>query len=294
MLRVSAVVVRWRGGAEVHRCLASLVSHGGPHLAEVTLVDSGSGDRGAYRLAAHFPEVRLVRLARNEGFASAVNAGWESGQRHDAILLVNPDCVVPPGAVTSLTRFVASHPECAGAVPLLVGADGRSQHRWQLRHLPSAVRLALGSAGAPWSEHRPRSAAPVPQPAAACWLVRREAWDDLGGFDTRFRRAWWEDVDFCRRLGDSGHGRLWVVPEAEVRHIGGSSVNELRREEFLSIYFGNLAEYVRRHHSRNDFWLRPLLAMSLMMRGALRPRRWTAYRSAAAAVIRRPDGSGLR
>lgn len=293
MLRVTAVVVRWRGGAEVHRCLASLVTWGGPHLAEVVLVDSGSQDRGADRLAVHFPEVRVLRLRDNEGFAAAANAGWAIAREHDAILIVNPDCVLPPGAVTGLAGFVASRPGCAGAVPRLVGPDGGSQHRWQLRRLPSMARLASGRSGAPvWTEAPPAVPAPVPQPAAACWLVRGRVWEALGGLDSRFRRAWWEDVDFCRRLRDSGRGALWVVPQVVVRHIGASSLGAVPPETFLPIFFGNLVEYVRRHHPRHLLWIRPALAASLLARGLVHRDRRSAYRCAAATVVSGPWRAG--
>lgn len=289
--RTAAVVVRWRGGDEVDRCLRSLLQHGGRELERVTLVDSGSADGGAERLAAAFPEVEVVALNENRSFAFAANRG---AARSDSpgLLLLNPDTELAPGAADALIEELDRRPEAAGVVPLLAGADGVPQHRWQLRRLPGPLRLATGRGGAAqFSGPSPAEPATVEQPAAAAWLVRRAVWNALGGLDEKFAPAWWEDVDFCARLcglgrkgGTAGSG-LWVVPGARVAHRGGSSLSQLSDAEFLLAYHHNLLRYAERHHPRSLGLVRIGLRLSLGLRALARPSRRAAY-LAVLGVIR--------
>lgn len=292
-MKVAAVVVRWRGGAEVERCLDSLHDQRGGRLDRIILVDSGSGDGGAERLAAAYPDIEVLALPDNRSFAHAANRGVVEADA-DSVLLLNPDTELEPGAVDILADTLDARPRCAGVVPLLVNPDGTSQHRWQLRRLPNAARLALGMSGAPAFGQPPRIIAGVEQPAAAAWLVRREVWRQLGGLDERFAPAWWEDVDFCARLAGvaadpafpATEGFL-VVPAAIVRHLGGSSVGEIGSGRVAALFAVNLVRYAERHHPDRLAVIRTSLGASLIARAALRPARAADYLAARRAVMRR-------
>ena len=287
---VRVIVVRWRGGDEVRRCLKSLFAKAGPHLARVVLVDSGSGDGGADRLTSEFPGLEVVALAENLGFAYAADIGAGEGSE-PLLLLLNPDIEVAAGAVDSLVDLLEDRPRSAGVVPLLEGLDGVSQHRWQLRRLPGAVRLALGLSGAPAFSSPPNAPVAVPQPAAAAWLVRRTVWESLGGLDPTFEPAWWEDVDFCARLRDrlrepgfpADEGFV-VAPAARLRHSGGSSIAALGREAFFTAYYRNLLRYTARHHPGRLGIIRKTLRLSISVRMLLRPAQCQALQSALQAI----------
>jgi GT2 family glycosyltransferase len=283
-MSVTAVVVRWRGGDEVDRCLESLIQHGAGDLTRIVLVDSGSGDGGAERIAQDYRQVEVVALPENRSFAWAVSQGIKACD--EALLLIlNPDATLTEGSLGTLCEALAGRPESAGVVPLLVDPDGRSQHRWQLRRLPGALRLACGLPGPPqFSGEPPQDIGPVEQPAAAAWLVRRELWLALDGFDPGYVPAWWEDVDFCarlmRRLGEPGfpvRAGFSVVPKARVLHSGGSSVAELSRFEFLKAFYENLLRYAERHHRRSLRLIRIGLRLSLIARAVARPRQSRVY-----------------
>ena len=297
--QVDAVIVRWRGGDEVRHCLGTLLANGGPRLRSVVLVDSGSGDGEAERLAAEFPDVQVVALEHNRGFAYAADRG--AGESSEPLLLLlNPDTEVLEGAVESLASVVDSRPGVAGAVPLLEGFDGASQHRWQLKRLPGAARLALGLSGAPAFSSPPRAPATVPQPAAAAWLIRRDVWEALGGLDPTFEPAWWEDVDFCVRLdegledpGFPANEGFVVEPSARLLHRGGSSIAELGRGAFFAAYYTNLLHYTARHHPGRLGLGRKCLRLVLRGRMLLQPDQRDAYR-AALETIRTATPRGQR
>ncbi|MCW8984108.1 MAG: glycosyltransferase [Thermoanaerobaculales bacterium] len=296
---IRAVVVRWRGGDEVRRCLGSLLANAGPRVARVVLVDSGSGDGAAARLASDFPDVEAIALAENRGFAFAADRGAGEGPE-PLLLLLNPDIEVEAGAVDSLVNLLEDRPRAAGVVPLLEGLDGASQYQWQLRRLPGAVRLAFGLSGAPAFSSPPQTPAVVPQPAAAAWLVRRTVWEALGGLDPTFEPAWWEDVDFCARLrdrlGEAGFPAdegFVVEPAARLRHGGGSSVAALGRDAFFTAYYTNLLRYTARHHPGRLGLIRKGLQVSLGLRMLLRPSQRKALGAALDAVkTATPAGRG--
>jgi GT2 family glycosyltransferase len=116
-------------------------------------------------------------------------------------------------------------------------------------------------------------------------------WDALGGLDSVFAPAWWEDVDFCARLatslrdGDLAVNAGFVVePRARVEHDGGSSVASLGDAAFLAAYYRNLVRFTARHHPDRLPLIRAGLRGSLAARAILRPRRAKAYREALRAI----------
>jgi GT2 family glycosyltransferase len=86
----------------------------------------------------------------------------------------------------------------------------------------------------------------VEQPAGALLLFRRSVWEQLGGFDERFRPAWFEDVDFCRRLRDLGYS-IELVPEVTALHQGGHSVGGLPAGRRIGYWYGSLLRYAAKH-----------------------------------------------
>lgn len=281
---LSAIVVRWRGGDEVDSCLQSLLDHGGPNLDRIVLVDSGSADGGADRLAEKFPPINVVALEENRSFAFAVAQGAARCVDHD-LLILNPDTQITLGAIPSLVAHLRAHPESAGVVPLLVDPDGPTQHLWQLRRLPTVGRLALGLPGpSQFPISPPNQPTSVEQPAASAWLVQRPVWDALGGLDSIFEPAWWEDVDFCARLANSigvdgfpVTSGFQVVPDARVVHIGASSLANVSAGRFLIIYYRNLLKYAERHHPARLSLIRIGLTLSLRARALVRPADRHAY-----------------
>jgi len=262
MATVSVIIVSWNAAQLLDACLSSLRSE----AAEVVVVDNASTDGSADVAARYDPGVRLLRQVRNEGFAGGVNAGVGAATG-DHLLLLNPDAEAMPGAVAQLSRFLDEHPDAAAAAGRLVDADGRPQLGWNVRRLPAlwnlVSELLLVDRLWPRNPWRRRWLAldfdatvcsEVEQPAAACLMVRRSVFQRLGGLDDRYFPAWFEDVDFCRRLRTAG-GRIWFCPDAVFRHRGGVARELLGRAAFSQAWQHNLERYVRTHHGRGALLL---------------------------------------
>ena len=138
----------------------------------------------------------------------------------------------------------------------------RPQHGFNVRRLPTLASLAadLLLIDHLWPDNPasvryyardldPDAPADVEQPAAACLMIRADVFDRLGGFDEAFWPAWWEDVDFCRRLRTAGH-RIRYVPDAVFQHQGGASLEALGTRTFERVFAANRRRYVRKHHGR--------------------------------------------
>jgi N-acetylglucosaminyl-diphospho-decaprenol L-rhamnosyltransferase len=199
--------------------------------AEVVLVDNASHDGTADAVAEHHPWVRLVRSAQNLGFA----AGNNLAARHATgrvLLLLNPDALPARGCVARGLALMDSDPGVGLAGARLLADDGATQP--SARMFPSLMQEAIvlsglaarfpksrwfGRLDRTWAD--PASAAPVDWVPGAFALVRRDLFDQLGGFDERFF-LYYEEVDLCRRIHAAGY-RVQYWPELRVQHIGGVS-----------------------------------------------------------------------
>jgi len=255
---LSIVIVAYQSGDFLRQCLGAVSDRSG----ELVVVDNGSPEGETEALCAAFANVRLIRRERNDGFGSAANAGVAatSGQW---ILLLNPDAWPIDDAAERLVQFAEEEPHLAAAGPLLFDESGQPQ-RSTIRPPLSAASLALWAAfprgisraydvvrGS--ARHAPRGGEFL---QAAALLLRREAFEQVGGFDESFF-MYGEDADLCARLRDAGW-RVAVCPEARFVHVGGASTRG--EGERMAI------ELLRS-------WLR-LIAKRKSLRQAERARRW--------------------
>lgn len=221
---VSAVVVNYRTAELTVACVASLRAEG---VADVVVVDSASGDDCGSRLATADPAAIWVPLPTNRGYGAAVNAGV-ARTRGSTILVCNADLVVGAGTVAALVGALAGE-RAAVAGPRIDQPDGTRYP--SARTFPSLADAAghgfvgLITTANPWSRRYLRSeataAGPVDWVSGACFAVRREAWESVGGFDERYF-MFSEDVDLCWRLHHLG----WEVvyePGGRVVHLEGAS-----------------------------------------------------------------------
>lgn len=255
-MELSVVIVNWNSGEFLQRLIASLE----PlrlRLDRVTVVDNDSNDGSVSNLVCD-EKLEVCRMDRNLGFGAAANFGIRRSST-PYVLLLNPDIEVHPGPTLRLLELIRSRDRIAIAVGMLTDSAGNPQTHFQLRRLPTLWSVLsdilcldevfnwLGIIGPNAAPRDPGKMTTVEQPAAAFWLLRRSAWEELGGFDQRFFPAWFEDVDFCRRLKDQG----WEIAyrgEPTARHAGGISLRHLSRSEFNRIFCQNLLVYWQKHH----------------------------------------------
>jgi GT2 family glycosyltransferase len=218
---------------------------------DLVLVDNASTDGTADLVRARFPRCRVIEAGENLGFGRACNLGVrESTGEH--ILFLNPDAWVDPSCIDHLRRAMQSDPRIGWAAPRLFYPDGRRQFIWAptVGVVGEALRLLRNRfERRQWSHGLlPRALRALGDPGwytAACALLRRRAWDEVGGFDPGFF-LYFEDADLGLRLRQAGW-RLAQVAEARAyhdRHLPSASSGAMAH------YRESQLRYYRKHRPR--------------------------------------------
>jgi GT2 family glycosyltransferase len=244
----------------VRDCLNTLVNDGGLEGldAEVILVDNASGDGTAEMARAEFPTVHLIANAENVGFSRGNNQGIEaSSARH--ILLLNPDTLIPRGALKQCVDFLDAQDASVAAMSCRVeSTDGSIQWTCSRRLITpwseccrallldrafAKIDLFNREPDVRWDRSDTRE---VECLLGAFMLIRRTVLEKLGGLDERFFLMY-EDVDWCKRARDAGY-RILFWPGARITHIGGSFWKQEPVVTFANSHVSAM-EYFRKHHS---------------------------------------------
>ena len=322
MVDLSAVVVSWNVRDLLRRCLCSLLQAPGFELQgvtgagdppaparrlEIVVVDNGSGDGSVEMVRGEFPGVRLVANEANRGFTAANNQGLALS-RGRWLLLLNPDAELVGDALSTMVEYMQAHPDVGALGPQLRYPDGSLQP--SRRRFPTfATALVESTVIQEWwadngllrryymADTRDDAVQPVDWVVGACLLIRREAYDQVGGLDEGFF-MYSEEMDWCRRLKSAGWEVVYLPTATVIHHEGKSSeqVVPARHIHFQS----SKVRYFHKHHGRLQaealrWFLLATYAYQLLREGlkwlvghkrSLRAERVRAYRQVL--------GSGLR
>jgi len=236
-MTAAVLIVNRNGGALLDRCLGAVEGQR-RRPDHVVVVDNASTDDSLARAAGRLRHVELVRLSRNAGFAGGANVAARAASRYDALALLNPDAIADEGWLDALVRAAESDADAAAfASRMLMDDDpSRLDGAGDSYHASGrAWRKGHGARAADW----PSADREVFAPCAAAALYRREAFEEVGGFDDRFF-CYFEDVDLAFRLRLRGY-RWRYIDAAVVRHVGSAT----------SGYRSDFAVY---HGERNAVW----------------------------------------
>jgi GT2 family glycosyltransferase len=197
-------------------CLESLAALESRHSAEIIVVDDCSPDDTAERLSG-WAGIRAVRTPENLGFVGACNLGAAQAAG-DVLVFLNNDTVVHPEWLDALLDTLASDQRIGLVGSLLLGADGAVQESggivWQ-----DATGWNYGRGWAA-DDARVRAVRDVDYCSGASIAVRANVFHQLGGFDTKYAPAYYEDTDLCFAVRQAGF-RVVVQPESVVTHAEG-------------------------------------------------------------------------
>lgn len=259
---------------------------------EVILADNGSTD-GSVEAAAERDGVRLLRTGGNIGYGGAINrAVAEIDPKHEFVVVANPDVEWDRGSIDVLLDAAHRWPRAGSLGPLVRETDGSIYP--SARAVPT---LTAGSGHAvlgklwpsnPWTRKYRQEDAEIRERtvgwlSGSCLLVRRAAFDAIGGFDSRYF-MYMEDVDFGDRLSKAGWQNVYV-PSAEVRHAQGHAASK-HPEIMLNAHHDSAYRFLSDRHPK---WWQSPLRMSL--RAGLQTRSKLAVRSALRAQARQTEGS---
>ncbi|WP_197321343.1 glycosyltransferase family 2 protein [Saccharomonospora sp. NB11] len=261
---VAVVTVTYSPGKTLDRFLDTL-EKATEREVTVVLADNGSVDGAPERAAAERDNVHFVPTGGNLGYGGGANAGVATlGNEVGWVVVANPDLEWDPGSLDELLTVATRWPRGGAFGPLIREPDGSVYPSARL--LPSLGR-GIGHAvfgkvwpGNPWTRaYRQEKEAPTERTAGwlsgSCLLLRREAFDSVAGFDTRYF-MYFEDVDLGDRLGRAGWLNVYA-PSASVMHIGGVSTAKAS-ERMLTAHHESAYRYLADRH-RGLLW-KPVLA----------------------------------
>lgn len=272
--RLGVVTVTYNSANEIAPFLTS-ITQATSEKTDVIVVDNASKDRDPIRTASAAHQARYIQLDENRGYGGGVNAGTALlVDSCDAVLISNPDVLLGPGSLDALVTTLRENPDIGAVGPRILTEDGETYP--SARELPSlagGVGHALFSRiwpSNPWTQRYhnekidTRQEASVGWLSGACLLVRRQAFEDIKGFDESFF-MYFEDVDLGRRLRAKGW-QNYYLPSATVVHMGARSTSQ-DSDRMLAAHHSSAYLFLSR---RYPHWyqrpLRDLLRLGLWFR----------------------------
>lgn len=222
---VAIVILNWNGAGFLRRFLPGVLTHADG--ARVIVADNASTDESVELLARDFPAVELLLLDRNFGFCEGYNQALAQVESPYFVLL-NSDVEVTLGWLRPLRALLEARPRIAAVQPKLLahadptyfeyaGAGGGYLDRLAYPFCRGRLFDTLEKDHGQYDDPRP-----VAWASGACLLVRRSAWQALGGLEPAFF-AHMEEIDFCWRLWNAGH-EVWYHGGSAVQHVGGGTL----------------------------------------------------------------------
>ena len=248
--------------------------------AEVVVVDNGSSDESIQYLETEMPQVRIVKLDRNYGFAEGYHRGLKEIES-EYYLLLNSDVEVHEGWLQPMLTYMDAHPEMAVCQPKLLC-------QWAPEYFEYAGASGgfIDAYGYPYCRGRVFSTVEKDEgqyddiisvlwATGAALLIRSADYWAVGGLDGRFF-AHQEEIDLCWRLRSRGRGVV-VVPQSVAYHLGGGTLPQGNpRKEYLNfrnnllLLYKNLPDAQLRKVMRLRFWLDALASLKFLLAGQFR------------------------
>jgi hypothetical protein len=296
-LPFAIIIVNWNVRDMLAACLRSVEADltASQLSGQVWVVDNASTDDSVAMLRRDFPQVQLIASDKNLGFAGGNNAALRAigfadkppsplregaGGEIDlpeAVLLLNPDTEVHPGALRALFDFLKNNPRVGIVGARLIYGNGSFQHSvfafpglWQLaiELLPLPGRLAESRLNGRYPRSAYESGRPfrVGHPLGAAMCVRREAIQQAGLLDERYQ-MYVEEIDWSKRIV-SASWEAYCVPAAEITHFGGQSTNQVQISSFINLW-SSRRQFYRKHYHPLKFWLATQIVRMGMRRKAV-------------------------
>lgn len=243
--KIAIVILNWNGAKLMQQFLPSVIEFSKNETTDIIVADNGSTDESLSVLRTEFPEVKILDLKQNYGFARGYNEALKLIEA-DYFVILNSDVEVTPGWLDSPVALMEADPAIAAVQPKIL-----SYHQKTHFEYAGAAGGFIDRFGYPFCRGRIfdeveadlgqyNNQTDIFWATGACMFVRAKQFHEAGGFDADFW-AHMEEIDLCWRLKNSGY-RIVYTPESTVFHVGGGSLPyDSPRKLFLNF--------------RNNLWL---------------------------------------
>ena len=238
MKKISVVILNWNGVGMLQKFLPKVVEYSANQGVEICVADNASTDESVSYLQTNFPNVRLILLDKNYGFAEGYNRALQQVEA-EYVVLLNSDVEVTPHWLEPLVEYMDAHPEVAACQPKI-----RSERNKEYFEYAGAAGGYLDKYGYPFcrgrifdvvekDEGQYDTVSSVFWATGAALFIRLKDYWEAGGLDGRFF-AHMEEIDLCWRLRSRGRG-IVCIPQSVVYHVGAATLKkENPRKTFLN------------------------------------------------------------
>ena len=242
-MTTAVVILNWNGKKMLERFLPSVTAHTQGD-AEVIIADNGSTDDSISFLQEHYPQLRIIKLDKNYGFAGGYNLALKQ-VKADYYVLLNDDVEVTENWIEPVIAQMQQHPDTAICQPKLLMYDQRDTFEYA-----GGAGGFLDKYGYPFCRGRmftslEQDNSQYNTPSEIFWasgaamFVRADVWHKLGGLDNDFF-AHMEEIDFCWRAKNAGY-RVEYCPQSTVYHVGGGTLPKSNPRKTYLNFRNNMA-----------------------------------------------------
>ena len=226
-MKLSIVILNWNGSHHLRRFLPSVVKYSDREGVEIIVADNCSTDDSCILIEEEFPQIKLLRLNINHGFAEGYNQALKNNKAQ-YLMLLNSDVKATENWLEPLIKIMDSDPLIAACQPKILSLNEPDKFEYAgasggfIDHYgyPFCRGRIINSQEQDQGQYE--NSIPVFWTSGAAMLIRGKLWHESGGFDADFW-AHMEEIDLCWRLKNSGY-KMVVIPESTVFHLGGGSL----------------------------------------------------------------------
>ena len=228
MKKIAVVILNWNGKSLLEKFVPALLAHTPQNMADIIVTDNASTDESVSFLQSEYPEIQIIQLDKNYGFAEGYNRAVNRLE-HKYVVLLNSDVEVSPDWLKNALDYLGAHPDVVALQPKILSYKDKTSFEYA-----GACGGFLDIYGYPFCRGRIFDVVEkdtkqyddcidILWASGACLFVKTEEYKNAGGLDASFF-AHQEEIDFCWRLASWGK-KIVCLPSSIVYHVGGATLS---------------------------------------------------------------------
>ena len=255
MKDISIIIVNWKVKKLLKKCLDSILKYKEDLDIEIFVIDNNSNDGSLEMITSNYPEVNMISLFINSGFAKANNLGLKKA-KGKYLLLLNPDTEITKNFFKKILKYLDENNNVGILGPKILNSDNTIQR--SVRRFPTFISQVLillklknilsnnvFLSNYLYKNFNYNKTQEVDQVMGAAMFIRRSVLEKIGLLDENFF-IWFEEVDYCKRANKFGFV-VKYFSEANIIHKGGASFNKQSVIKNQMIFNKSLLRYFKKH-----------------------------------------------
>ncbi len=260
LTKTSVVILNYNSSEYLETFLPS-VSFSSNNNFETIVIDNASTDNSVDLLEEWFPEISVISLNKNYGFAEGYNRGLKDVQS-EYIALLNSDVEVEKGWLDPLVKFLGEHKDVGAVMPKILSCEDKTSFEYAGACGGYMDMLAYPFCRGRIFDDVENDSNQYDEPASVAWVsgaafvIRRKLFEELGGFDGSYF-AHQEEIDLCWKIRRAGF-KLFVLPQSKVYHVGGGTLNYGSTRKLFLNFRNSLSTLYKNEKGSALLWKLPL------------------------------------